>query len=131
MRVVQLSSDHGPALRTFLAEFDDRLAKVRTGYDAFRWTADTGMQMIGPLQGPLFAKFATAVSTDGTIVAGTAGVNNNTYNEQYPFMLRTIRTIFLRLVEMRINLQRNSIYSKYRTYVHNITTQSNRIQSIR
>jgi len=44
------------------------------GYEAFRWTAETGMQSIGDLPGGLIATKAKFVSLDGqTVYGGSSG----------------------------------------------------------
>jgi probable HAF family extracellular repeat protein len=42
------------------------------GYEAFRWTAWTGLKGLGELPGGTFASFANAISPDGTTIVGNS-----------------------------------------------------------
>lgn len=52
-----------------------------TGYQAFRWTANLGMQGLGDLEGGAFQSIATAVSGNGQFITGwgRAGLQDHAY----------------------------------------------------
>ena len=45
-------------------------SRSSNGYEAFRWTAEAGMQGLGDLPGGTFASQASGVSVDGSVIAG-------------------------------------------------------------
>ena len=49
-----------------------------SGFQAFRWTATTGMVGLGDLPGGSFTSYANAVSADGSVVVGSSSSSNGT-----------------------------------------------------
>ena len=83
-----------------------------SAYNAFRWSAATGMQALGALGIPAFgnAGYATAVSADGKVVVGWSGAN---FINSQAFIWREGMTSVMNLQDYLFNNGVTAAYSQW------------------
>lgn len=85
-----------------------------SAYNAFRWSAATGMQSLGAIGTAGFgnAGFATAVSADGSVVVGWSGAN---FLNSQAFIWRSGMSSVMKLQDYLLNNGVSDAYSQWLT----------------